>query len=110
MAIARALTVFLVIMGLSFGAMTANALAAKQTFAKPCPMEQSGKKGECPCCKDHCDSAMLSCSGKCPSSQGAATLASSTYKLAAVKLLFASMIAPMSDQFANGPAPPVPIV
>ena len=110
MAIARALTVFLVIMGLSFGAMTANALAAKQTFAKPCPMEQSGKKGDCPCCKDHCDSALLGCSAKCPTSQGAATLASTSHKLAAVKLLFASMIAPMSDQFANGPAPPVPIV
>lgn len=109
MAISRAVTAFLVILGLSFGAMTANALAAKQTFAKPCPMEQSGKKGKCPCCKDHCDSAMLSCASKWPSSQGAATLASSTHKLAAVKLLFASMIAPMSDQFANGPAPPVPI-
>lgn len=109
MPIVRALTVFLVVLGLSFGAMTANALAAKQTFAKPCPMEQSGKKGDCPCCKDHCDSAMLGCSGKCPSSQGAATLLSSDYKLAAIKLLFASMIAPMSDQFDYGPAPPVPI-
>lgn len=109
MGIARALTIFLVALGLSFGSMTANALAVEQAFAKPCPMEQSGQKGHCPCCNDHCDGAMLTCSAKCSSHQTSAALGESLRKLVPLKALLVAKVVQMHDQFATGPAPPVPI-
>lgn len=104
----RACLVFVVTLGLSFGLMTANALAVKQAFAKPCPMEQMGKKHECPCCKDHCDSATMGCAAKC-GPQAGTTADENAYSLDAMKLLRNPRVAQMQDQFAYGPAPPIPI-
>lgn len=109
MAISRALTIFLVALGLTFGSMTANALVVKQAFAKPCPMELTGQKEHCPCCNGPCDSAMLICAAKCSSHQTSAALADGTRKLVPLKVLLVAKIVLLHDQFANGPAPPVPI-
>lgn len=110
MGISRALTIFLVTLGLTFGSMTANALSVTQAFAKPCPMGQSGQKEHCPCCNDHCDSAMLTCAAKCSSHQTSAALADGQRKLVPLKALLVAKVVRLHDQFANGPAPPVPIV
>lgn len=109
MGISRALTFFLVALGLTFGSMTANALVVKQAFAKPCPMEQTGQKEHCPCCNDHCDSAMMTCAAKCSSHQTSAALHDGMRKLVPLKVLLVAKVEQLQEQFANGPAPPVPI-
>lgn len=109
MSIVRAFSVFMITLGLSFGLMTANVLAVKQAFAKPCPMEQMGKKHECPCCDDHCKSAMLSCAGKCAPQVGTAALDTKARNLSAPKTLPFAYDLAMHDQFSHGPAPPIPI-
>lgn len=109
MGFARAFSVLMITLGLSFGLMTANVLAVKQAFAKPCPMEQMGKKHECPCCDDHCGSAMLSCAGKCSPQVSTAALPGKIHNLASLKSILSAYVTPMRDQFAHGPAPPIPI-
>lgn len=109
MKITRLIVLFAVSLGLSLGAMTATVTATKQAFAEPCPMEQSSKKADCPCCDDHCDGAMMSCNAKC----GACSAAMMAH-YSLLPTLGSGPGTPFShllrEQVRYGPAPPIPIV
>lgn len=109
MKISRAILLFLVTLGLTAGTMSATAMATKQAFAKPCPMEQSSKKGDCPCCDDHCDGVIMSCNAKCGSC-AAAIATQYSLLIAACAKSGNPLLRLLHEQVRDGPAPPIPIV
>jgi hypothetical protein len=103
--LARAIAVFLLTLSLSLGSAVSVSLATEQAFMKPC-ME---RMNDCPCCKDHCDSAIMSCSVQCPVPPGAAILLDRTQLngMAVIQLL--AFDSYPGSQFAAGPPAPIPI-
>lgn len=99
------IAVFLLTLSLSLGSAMNISLATEQAFMKPC-MEHMN---DCPCCKDHCDSAIMSCSVQCPMPPGAAILLDHTQLNGAVFIQLSTLDSYPGSQFAAGPPPPIPI-
>src|SRR5262245_30729573 len=105
MLVARKILVVLIGFGLTLGTMTTNSLAAKHTFAKPCPMEHVQADSKKPCCPpEKCDHALMSCAAKCAASIGALILPSATIVLLASRAQPSGVDIQEADQLANGPA------
>jgi len=109
MRISRAILLLLISLGLTAGMMTATAMATKEAFAKPCPMEHTSKKGDCPCCDDHCDGAMMSCNVKCGACS-AAMISQHPLLPALGSKSSTPFLRLLREQVRYGPAPPIPIV
>lgn len=106
MRLTRIITVFLLTLGLTLGSAVSISLATEQAFAPPCPMEQ---KGDCPSCKDHCDSAVMNCVAKCsPLGQAVLLKYVQLYTLSGVLSFGTNSY--LASQFKSGPPAPIPIV
>ena len=105
MKLARTIAVFLLTLSLSLGSAMSISLATEQALMKPC----MDNMNDCPCCKDRCDSAIMSCSVQCPVPPGAAILLDHAQPNGMAFIQFLALDSYSGSQFAAGPPPPIPI-
>ncbi len=105
MKLARLISVFLLTLSLSFGSAMSISLAAQQAITMPCaePMDH------CPCCKDRCDSTIMSCSVQCPMPSSTVIFLEHTQPNRLAIIQFFALNSYSGSQFASGPPPPIPI-
>ena len=105
MKLARTIAVFLLTLSLSFGSAMSISLAAQQAITMPC-MEQMD---HCPCCKDHCDSTIMSCSVQCPMPSSAAIFLEHTQPNGLATIQSFAFDSDFGSRLASRPPPPIPI-
>jgi hypothetical protein len=107
MKLTRIITVLLLTLGLALGSAVSISMATEQALATPCPIEQ---KGDCPCCNDHCDRAVMNCAAKCSAPLGEAVLLKYVRLYTLAGVLSFGTDSYLGSQFKGGPPAPIPIV